>query len=137
MAAILALAQASESAPHWSEKAYVQALSGGPGRCLFVVEDSEVRGFAVGSMVEEQAEIESVVVSANSRRRGLGRGLCKSVIEWARAAGARPIALEVRAGNLGAIALYESLEFCVVGRRRLYYAAPAEDALIMRAELTR
>ena len=43
--------------------------------------------------------------------------------------------LEVRAGSVGAIALYEGLGFVVVGRRRGYYREPVEDALLMRLEL--
>jgi [ribosomal protein S18]-alanine N-acetyltransferase len=45
--------------------------------------------------------------------------------------------LEVRVGNLGAIALYSSLGFGVDGRRRDYYPAAngREDALLMSRTL--
>jgi ribosomal-protein-alanine N-acetyltransferase len=44
--------------------------------------------------------------------------------------------LEVRAGSIGAIALYSSVGFVVAGRRRDYYREPVEDALLMRLDLT-
>jgi ribosomal protein S18 acetylase RimI-like enzyme len=49
-------------------------------------------------------------------------------------AGARVALLEVRAGNVAARALYESLGFRACGVRREYYTAPVEDAVLMRRE---
>jgi ribosomal-protein-alanine N-acetyltransferase len=37
----------------------------------------------------------------------------------------------VRAGNAGALRLYERLGFYVAGTRRNYYTNPVEDALIL------
>jgi ribosomal protein S18 acetylase RimI-like enzyme len=42
------------------------------------------------------------------------------------------IALEVRAGSVGAIAFYQGLGFVRVGRRARYYNDPEDDALMMR-----
>ena len=134
LAAMVALDRSSESAPHWSEQAYRVALLGQDGRCLFVADDSGVCGFVVGSVVAGAAELESVVVTMERRRRGLGRQLVKAVMAWARTAAAQSISLEVRASSLGAIALYQSLGFRAVARRKGYYAMPTEDALIMRQE---
>ena len=39
--------------------------------------------------------------------------------------------LEVRASNAPAIALYEKHGFAAVGRRKNYYDAPREDAVLM------
>ena len=41
------------------------------------------------------------------------------------------VTLEVRAGNLGAQALYQELGFSVAGRRPNYYTDDGEDALVM------
>ena len=46
------------------------------------------------------------------------------------------LTLEVRAGNAPAIALYASLGYETVGRRRNYYEKPIEDALLMTRVLT-
>ena len=135
VAAVLALDRETQTAPHWNEVAYLRALDTEKGRCLFVAEHDGLWGFAVGALVSGEAELESVVVSIYSRRRGIGRKLCAAVVDWAGAAGAASIALEVRAGSAGAIALYESLQFHIVGRRKAYYAQPIEDALIMHLPL--
>ena len=74
-------------------------------------------------------------MSASARRAGVGRALCEAVIGWCRKQGATEMELEVRAGGLGAVALYHGLGFAVVGQRRDYYRDPTEDALLMRLRL--
>jgi ribosomal-protein-alanine N-acetyltransferase len=80
-------------------------------------------------------ELESVVVADAARRAGIGRVLCGAVIDWCLSQDATEIALEVRAGSAGAIALYQGLRFVEVGRRAGYYSEPEEDALLMRLKL--
>ena len=43
--------------------------------------------------------------------------------------------LEVRVSNKAAIALYQSLGFEHIGRRKGFYRHPTEDALLMKASL--
>jgi ribosomal-protein-alanine N-acetyltransferase len=45
--------------------------------------------------------------------------------------------LEVRAENTAAQKLYQACGFEVIGRRRRYYKAPVEDALLMAVSLKR
>jgi ribosomal-protein-alanine N-acetyltransferase len=81
------------------------------------------------------AELESVVVSANSRRAGIGRALCRAVLDWSRSQGATELVLEVRAASSAAIALYAGLGFTLAARRPRYYRDPDDDALLMRLHL--
>ena len=81
--------------------------------------------------VSGEAEILNLAVTPGWRRRGLGRRLVETAIEAARAAGATRIFLEVRESNGAALALYAALGFLEAGRRRNYYRAPEEDALIL------
>ena len=129
---ILQVERASETAPHWGEAEYQKILAGeGVARCLLVAEG----GFAVGKIVAGGGELESVVVDAGARRRGVGRALCEAVVEWCGSLGAREVELEVRVGSVGARKLYEGLGFVEVGRRVRYYDGPVEDAVLMRLEL--
>ena len=93
---------------------------------LWVVEmDGAVRGWAaVRSLGAGESELLRVEVEEGYRRRGLGRRLLETAL-------AGTVFLEVRAGNVAAIALYSTLGFVTVGRRRGYYAGPVEDALVM------
>jgi ribosomal protein S18 acetylase RimI-like enzyme len=109
-------------------------------RCFFVAEkDASLAGFAVGVLhpaaSERIAELESVVVSANARRAGIGRALCRAVLDWCRAHGATELILEVRAASSAAIALYAALGFTLTARRTRYYRDPDDDALLMRLPL--
>jgi ribosomal-protein-alanine N-acetyltransferase len=141
--AVIQLERAIAEAPHWAEAEYAAMLvpaSGAVRRCLFVAEgESELVGFAVGKVIvigsESSSELESVAVSSDARRAGVGRKLCSAVIDWCRAQGAAEIQLEVRAASSGAIALYSGLGFIVEGRRPGYYQAPLDDAVLMRLRL--
>ncbi len=141
--AVVALERSAVEAPHWGATEYAAIVASGGGgvqRCLLVAEmNGRLVGFAVGKVIgvgaECSAELESVAVDAAVRRLGVGRTLCKAVVEWCRGLSAVMVELEVRAGSAGAIPLYEGLGFVAVGRRRGYYRDPADDALLMRLEL--
>jgi ribosomal-protein-alanine N-acetyltransferase len=81
------------------------------------------------------AELESVVVAANARRAGIGRALCRAVLDWSRSQGATELVLEVRAASSAAVALYAGLGFTLTARRPRYYRDPDDDALLMRMKL--
>jgi len=139
--AVLALERATPLAPHWPPAAYAEILQHIPHqRCLFIAEkDNSLAGFAVGLLhpgaSDRTAELESVVVSANFRRAGIGRVLCRAVLDWCRSNGATELVLEVRASSAAAIALYAGLGFTLAARRPRYYRDPADDALLMRLPL--
>ncbi|HJN76187.1 MAG TPA: GNAT family N-acetyltransferase [Myxococcota bacterium] len=82
--------------------------------------------WAIGQAVAGEAHILDVRVAPKRRRRGLGSALVEALVEACEAEVAH---LEVRADNTGAVSLYESLGFEVVGRRAAYYGGC--DALLM------
>jgi [ribosomal protein S18]-alanine N-acetyltransferase len=92
-------------------------------------------GYAISWTVADQSELGNVAVAPAARGLGTGRRLVEAVLERVRGRGARECFLEVRESNLAAQALYASLGFTRVGRRRAYYAKPTEDALVMRVAL--
>ncbi len=93
-----------------------------------------VAGFALGRVIVDVAELRVLVVSAPFRRRGVGRRLLDAFVAEARARGAARIALEVRAGNDAARALYRTVGLDCEGRRPRYYPG-GEDALLYGAAL--
>lgn len=136
---VVALERATAEAPHWAESEYAAIVGDGGDylrRCLFVAEaDGALVGFAVGSVVADVGELESVAVDLRSRRGGVGRALCGAVMDWCRREGAVSVELEVRAASGGAIDLYRGLGFVGVGRRPGYYNGPRDDAVLMRLNL--
>jgi ribosomal-protein-alanine N-acetyltransferase len=93
-----------------------------------------VIGSFSGRIVEGELQVEDLAVLIEQRGRGIGRALMRRAIGEARSRGAAWATLEVRAGNEVARRLYERVGFRVVGRRRDYYRAPLDDALIMKCE---
>ncbi|MGP8260064.1 MAG: GNAT family N-acetyltransferase [Acidobacteriaceae bacterium] len=97
--------------------------------------EGEGEKFPHVSVSNRVAELESVVVSANARRAGIGCALCRAVLDWSRSEGASEVVLEVRANSTAAVALYASLGFTQVARRPRYYRGPDDDALLLRLVL--
>jgi ribosomal-protein-alanine N-acetyltransferase len=90
-----------------------------------------VTGFCAFWLVFDEIHINNLALRPGYRGQGYGTALLHHVLLEARRLGARRATLEVRAGNAGALRLYERLGFYVAGTRRNYYTNPVEDALIL------
>lgn len=90
-------------------------------------------GYIVGRTVLEEGEILNLGVALRARRRGIGRALVGRLLQAYAAAGVRRVFLEVRESNLAAQRLYAVFGFTPIGRRRRYYRAPVEDAVVLQA----
>jgi len=94
-------------------------------------EEGSIAGVVVFRVAADEAEVLNIAVEAACRRRGTGSRLMNEVIAACRAAGARKIFLEVRDSNQAARQFYSRLGFEESGRRRGYYRAPVEDAVVL------
>jgi ribosomal-protein-alanine N-acetyltransferase len=136
------LAQSPEAA-QWSvsalasEAAVAAANTPGSADVLLATQeqDRQIVGIVVVRTVACEAEILNLAVLPASRRRGLASGLVRAALSGARSAGAGRAFLEVRESNVGARIFYARMGFVEVGRRRAYYSAPMEDALILSRTL--
>ncbi|MFG1319640.1 GNAT family N-acetyltransferase [Xanthobacter autotrophicus] len=90
-------------------------------------------GFILSHVVPPEAEVLTVAVVTDRRRRGIGRALVSHHLARLAAEGVSTSFLEVEEGNLAARTLYERLGYREVGRRRGYYAGGA-DALLLRRD---
>ena len=91
----------------------------------------QVIGLGILWQVLDEGHIVDVAVHPDFRCRGIGRRLVLEMMAGSRREGGRRFTLEVRPTNLPARALYASLGFEEAGRRKHYYDAPVEDALIL------
>jgi [ribosomal protein S18]-alanine N-acetyltransferase len=138
---IMTLERSSSTAGHWTEQQYQQLLgscSDGPQRLVLVAEISYiVLGFLIAQHVAPEWELENIVVAEAGRRKGLGKRLLDAVLTRARETNSDAVFLEVRESNASARALYENAGFEESGRRKSYYSAPQEDAILYRRSLRR
>lgn len=95
--------------------------------------DGRLAAFAITQVVLDEATLFNIAVDPDFQRRGLGRALLDHLIDELEKRGILTLWLEVRASNVAAIALYESLGFNEATIRRNYYptADGREDAVIM------
>ncbi len=100
---------------------------------LFLVacDEEQIIGYIGMYQVMEEGDITNVAVRPDCQGQGVGSLLVEALFHAAARRGIREITLEVRAGNVHAIRLYEKHGFCREGRRKNYYEKPREDALIM------
>lgn len=91
-------------------------------------------GFVLGRVAADEAEILTLAVLPERRRRGLGRALLAGWQAEAVRRGASRLFLEVAADNVAAQALYAACQFTEVGRRRRYYPGGG-DALVLACVL--
>ncbi len=118
----------------WSEKSVASELEN-PLSCWLVAADGEkIAGYIGSQTVLDGADVMNVAVDPVYRRQGVAQALMETLVSRVKEKGAMCLALEVRASNDPAIALYRKLGFVQVGRRPNYYRNPREDALILRKE---
>ena len=118
----------------WSERSIASELTNPLSTWLVATEDDRVVGYVGAQSVPPEADMMNLAVSIDDRRKGIAQLLVCALIEKLRADGISSLALEVRASNRAAIALYEKLGFATVGCRPRYYTNPKEDAYILRKE---
>lgn len=125
--AILAIQHTSFSTP-WSRDNLVALLQSPASRVYCAWIEGEIVGFCACWLFDDELHINLIAVSAQRRRRGIGRQLVEYVL---RDTAARRSTLEVRRSNVAALAMYERLGFKVTAIREHYYENPIEDALIL------
>ena len=112
----------------WSADALAEELHNPCAHFLAALDGDTVVGYLGCHHVADEGFIANVAVHPNHRRRGIARTLVTAAIEQGCAL--TRLTLEVRASNVAAIALYESLGFVKDGVRPRFYAHPTEDACI-------
>ena len=130
----LAALHAAAFPASWDAAAFA-GLLGQPG----VFAEVGQNGFILIRAVADEAEILTLAVRPEARRRGLGARLVETAADRAAGMGAERLFLEVAEDNAAARGLYAACGFTEAGRRRGYYRAPGggrTDALILARNLT-
>lgn len=133
--AVCAIEQASFPLP-WSREAFANELAHNR-YAHYLVAEVDGRVVAYGGMwvIGDEAHVTNIAVHPDYRRRSIGEGLLRRMMDLARRLGATAMTLEVRVSNEPAQRLYRKLGFVCCGVRPRYYQDNQEDALIMWVKL--
>ena len=115
----------------WTEGMFRQEVNNPLSQFFVVFFQGTLIGYAGFWEAADEAHITSVTVGREYRGRGFGREGLRYILDVAARRGLREATLEVRPSNVRALSLYKSAGFREIGRRRGYYAATGEDAIIM------
>ena len=117
----------------WSESQISDLI--GKENYQYVIAFGEGKVSGVGGVIctEDSAEIFTVAVSPEHRKKGIGGRILSELIAFCKRTGTKSIFLEVEEGNESAIALYSKFGFLQVGLRKGFYRG--KNAIIMELEL--
>lgn len=118
----------------WEEQSLMLLLNE-PNYGVAKIEQGKVCAYGGVVVAADEGEITNIATHPRCRRRGYAREILARMIEEARERGLCRLCLEVRESNEGAIALYESMDFRICGRRKALYRFPLEDGLVMIREV--
>jgi len=120
----------------WSADQFKEEFAKAPKSAQYLAAEFEGQLIAYAGIfyVADVADIHTLTVVADQRRKGIGRELLKRLIDWARVKKAQAIMLEMRLGNDAARPLYESFGFIEISKRENYYG-PGLTAVVMHKEL--
>lgn len=118
----------------WSEAAFTSALADEKAVTLAAFCGDILCGFITGIYLLDTADIYSVAVASEYRKKGAGKRLLEEFFS-ALPDEVNSVCLEVRESNIPAINLYEKLGFERVGLRKNFYQSPRENAILMTKNL--
>ena len=102
---------------------------------IATMDGGRVLGYVGLMYVLDDGYISNVAVHPEARRQGIGDALIDALAAKAAELELAFLTLEVRESNAPAIALYAKHGFHPVGKRKNYYDAPKEDAVLMTCYL--
>ena len=118
----------------WSVNSITAELNNPLSLWIVAMDEDKLVGYVGSQSVMGWSDMMNLAVLPEYRRMGIGEALVEALTEKLKEKENTCLALEVRASNDPAIALYHKLGFVQVGRRPNYYRNPKEDALILRKE---
>ena len=119
----------------WSKEALSYDILENDNAFVIVAEyEGEFAGYADIWTVLDEADLNSIAMRVDFRRKGIGDAIMLAMTEMLSANGVATINLEVRVSNMPAIKLYKKYGFNECGVRPGYYLDNGEDALIMKRE---
>ena len=121
----------------WMRENFCDSLKSG-SQAQLLLADETLLGYFVAMRGVDEVHLLNITVAPQYQRQGWARVMLDALAIWARGQRAETLWLEVRAGNLRAMQVYQSQGFSAVGRRKNYYPSghgQREDAVVMSLRL--
>jgi ribosomal-protein-alanine N-acetyltransferase len=132
----VAAIEAVTSFQPWSaEDLAVHIAKQGAINAAAILDTSDIAGFVCCQCAADEMEVHKLAVDRRLRRRGIGEKLLTYAIGRAQSAGILSVHLEVASQNDAAAGLYAKLGFVETYRRKGYYAAGRDDAIVMSLKI--
>lgn len=121
----------TESYPHpWSHRQFSQEIENPVSSILVYEAEERIVGYICYWLIVGEMQILNIATSLQFRRQGVAVQLLEEAFRRCSQVDLSSAWLEVRSGNIGAIALYQHYGFILSGIRKAYYR-DGEDALVM------
>lgn len=120
----------------WSAESFESEAAKDNGIVLYTVENGNITGLICGFFAADEAEITSVAVSPEHRRKGIAAALMEEYFRTLPDV-VESIFLEVRESNSAAIGLYQKFGFQKISLRKNFYSFPDENAVVMQKLLNK
>ena len=119
----------------WSADSFRSETQKDNGIVLYIMDGEHVIALLSGYTAVGEADITSVAVHPDHRRKGLAQSLIEH-FEAHLPDDTESIFLEVRESNSNAIALYQKCGFEQLSIRKNFYTSPRENAVVMQKKLS-
>ena len=113
----------------WTVGQLEEVLLSNVNRCALAEDGSQLVGFLVWQDTDFEAEVLQIAVLPNYQ----GQKIATALFDLLPAD--KEIFLEVRESNKPALLFYKKEKFEEIARRKAYYHAPVEDAIVMKREI--
>ena len=113
----------------WTAIQVEEVLRSDVNSCALAADESQLVGFLVWQETDFEAEVLQIAVLPGYQ----GQKIATALFDFLPAD--KEIFLEVRESNRSALLFYKKEKFEEIARRKGYYHAPVEDAIVMKREI--
>ena len=113
----------------WTAIQMAEVLRSDVNNCAIAADETQLVGFLIWQETDFEAEVLQIAVLPSYQ----GQKIATALFDFLPAG--KEIFLEVRESNKPALLFYKKERFEEIARRKAYYHAPMEDAIVMKREI--
>lgn len=113
----------------WTAGQVEEVLRSDVNSCALAADENRLVGFLVWQETDFEAEVLQIAILPSYQ----GQKIATALFDFLPVD--KEIFLEVRESNMPALLFYKKEKFEAIARRKAYYHAPVEDAIVMKREI--